>query len=175
MLKIIVAMLATTALFAQGGGKQANSLSPHDTATATIGGAHITISYGRPSLRGRKAVGGELVPDDKVWRMGADEATKLTTDKALDIGGVTVPPGSYSLFILPMGSGMKLIVNKTADQWGAFNYDAAQDLGRASMNVAKVSTPVEKFTITLESAGARNGMLKWMWENTVADVPVIAK
>lgn len=175
MLKLLVATLATTVLFAQGGGKKANALSPHETVSATIGGAHITISYGRPSLRGRKAFGGELAPNDKVYRLGADEATKLTTDKALDIGGLSVPPGSYALFLLPTSSGAQLIVNKTADQWGAFNYDASQDLGRVATNVGRTSEPVEKLTITLESAGARNGMLKIAWENSRFDVPVIAK
>src|SRR5579875_3829472 len=74
--------------------------SPHEQASVSLQGKTITIDYGRPSLRGRKAVGGSLVPFNQVWRLGADEATKLTTPVDLTIGGLQVPHGSYSLFTM---------------------------------------------------------------------------
>jgi hypothetical protein len=140
--------------------------SPHDTVSADVGGHKITITYGRPSMRGRKIVGG-LVPYEKVWRTGADEATTFETDVDLDINGLKVPKGKYGLFTLPSQDGWTLIINKTAKQWGAFNYKEADDLGRTKMQVSKSGSPVEQFTIALAPAGG-NATLKLEWENTVA-------
>ncbi|MBS1786992.1 MAG: DUF2911 domain-containing protein [Acidobacteria bacterium] len=153
---------------------QRQRLSPHETVEATIGGKKISITYGRPYLKGRKAVGGTLVPYGQVWRTGADEATVLKTDADLMIGSLSVPKGSYALFTLPSETGWKLIVNKTSDQWGAFNYDANQDLGRVDMKVGKTPSTVEQFTISLSSAGS-GGVLKLEWENTSASVDVKVK
>lgn len=149
---------------------QRQRVSPHETIEATIGGKKVSITYGRPSLKGRKAVGGELVPFGKVWRTGADEATVLTTEADLMIGDLAVPAGSYSLFTLPGETGWKLIVNKTAKQWGAFSYKDADDLGRTDMKVGKTAAAVEQFTISLTG-----GVLKLEWENTSASVDVKAK
>ncbi len=79
-----------------------------------------------------------------------------------------MPAGSYSLFALPTESGWTLIVNKVADQWGAFKYDQSQDLGRTPMKVQKVAAPVEQFTISLEAQSAKGGVLKMAWDTTVA-------
>jgi len=149
-----------------------NTLSPKDQASITLGGSKITIDYSRPSLRGRKAVGGSLVPFNQVWRTGADEATKLTTPVDIQIGDLKVPAGSYALFTLPTEKGWTLIVNKTADQWGAFTYDKATDLGRVPMEMAKPASTVEKFTIELKPAGDKKAKLVLMWENTEASVDV---
>src|SRR3954469_24785945 len=104
-------------------------VSPHETVTADIDGATVTIVYGRPYSKDPKSgatrkIWGELVPFGKVWRTGADEATLLTTTQALDIGGTSVPAGTYSLYTLPDASGAKLIVNKQTGQWGT-KYDEA--------------------------------------------------
>jgi hypothetical protein len=133
-----------------------------------------TTTYGRPYLKGRKAVGDSLVPFGQVWRTGADEATVLTTETDLMIGTLAVPAGSYSLFTLPSAEGWKLIVNKTAKQWGAFDYSQGADLGRVDMKVTKAAAFVEQFTISLPKAG-KGGALKLEWENTSASVDVKAK
>ena len=169
-LAAVLAAVATYPAVAQ----QKQRVSPHETVSATIGGKKVTIEYGRPYLKGRKAVGGQLVPLGKVWRTGADEATKLTTEAPLMIGTLKVPAGSYSLFTLPETGQWTLIVNKTADQWGAFSYDQKTDLGRVPMKVAATSAPVEQFTIKLEPAGADAAKLELAWENTSATVPVKA-
>jgi len=141
--------------------------SPHETVATDLGGHKITITYGRPSVRGRKIMGG-LVPYGQVWRTGADEATTFETDVDLDINGLKVPKGKYGLFTLPSAGDWTLIINKTAKQWGAFNYKEADDLGRAKMQVSKSSSPVEQFTISLRPAGSNAVTLKMEWENTIA-------
>ncbi len=145
--------------------------SPHEAVSVDLGGHKITITYGRPYMNSRKIVGA-LVPYGKVWRTGADEATVLQTDVDLDINGLKVPKGEYALFTLPTKDGWTLIVNKTAKQWGAFDYKQADDLGRVPMQVSKSGSPVEEFTITLTPAGSNAATLKMEWENTVASVPV---
>ena len=169
-----LSVLAALCLLVGVVAAQGNRKSPHETIETTVKGKKVSITYGRPSLKGRKAVGGELVPFDKVWRTGADEATVLTTETDLMIGTLAVPAGSYSLFTLPSATGWKLIVNKTAKQWGAFSYDEKQDLGRVDLKVGKTAKPVEQFTITLPKAG-KGGVLKLEWENTSASVNLKAK
>lgn len=153
---------------------QGNRVSPHETTELTLNGKKITVTYGRPYMKGRKVVGGELVPYDKVWRTGADEATVLTTEADMMIGNLAVPKGSYAIFTLPSESGWKLIVNKVDKQWGAFGYDEKQDLGRVDMKVDKTSAPVEQFTITLAKSG-NGGLMKLEWENTSAAVDLQVK
>src|SRR5262245_24036358 len=137
---------------------QGNRASPHETTELTLNGKKITVTYGRPYMKGRKIVGG-LVPFGQVWRTGADEATVLKTEADLTIGSVAIPKGSYAIFTLPSETGWKLIVNKVADQMGAFNYDEKQDLGRVDMKVGKTSAPVEQFTIKMAKSG-KGGVLK---------------
>jgi DUF2911 family protein len=161
---VFLAIVATVgAIAAQG-----NRVSPHETTELTVNGKKITVAYGRPSLKGRK-VGVDLAPFGQVWRTGADEATVLNTEADLTIGNLAVPKGRYAIFTLPSETGWKLIINKVADQWGAFKYDEKQDLGRVDMKVGKTSAPVEQFTITLAKSG-KGGVMKLEWENTSASV-----
>jgi hypothetical protein len=152
-----------------GAQPPAKRVSPHETITTTLNGKQVKIEYGRPYLKGRSLE--SLAPGDKVWRLGADEATKLTTETDLRIGDLKVPKGSYALFAIPMESKWTLIVNKTADQWGAFSYDAAQDLGRVDLRVGKTSAPVEQFTMALDGSGKETN-LKLMWGSVAANVSV---
>jgi hypothetical protein len=152
---------------AQEAKKKQERASPHETISTDVGGHKVTITYGRPYMKNRKIVGG-LVPYGKVWRTGADEATTIQTDVDLDINGLKVPAGEYALFTLPNKDGWTLIINKTAKQWGAFNYVQADDLGRAPMQVSKSSSPVDQFTISLRPAESNSVTLKLEWENAVA-------
>lgn len=147
--------------------------SPPGQASVKIGAATITIDYSRPSIRGRKIMGG-LVPYDKVWRTGANAATTLKTDAALEIGGATVPAGTYTLYSWPGEKAWKLIINKQTGQWGT-QYDEKQDLARVDLKVETLPAPLELFTITLAAAGANAGTLTLEWETTKLSVPVKLK
>ena len=171
-MKAIALTAASIAALSLAGSAQAERerASPHADVTATLAGKKITISYGRPLMKGRAIFGG-LVPWDKVWRTGADEATTFTTEADLVIGGLKVPKGEYALFTIPTEKQWTLVVNKTAKQWGAFKYDAAQDLGRAPMAVAASTKPVEQFTIEMTPAG-KQLLLKLAWDKTVATIAI---
>jgi hypothetical protein len=148
--------------------------SPPGTAEFTFtDGKKVTIDYSRPYAKGRKIVGG-LVPYDKVWRTGANEATSLKTDTDLVIGGTTVPAGSYTLYTLPSQSSWKLIINKQIGQWGTV-YDQGQDLARVDMNVTSLLQPVEQFTISFDKKAADAAQLNLQWEKTQSSVEVKEK
>jgi hypothetical protein len=165
---------ALTAAFAardqQGGG--VGQLSPRDSVKATVGTAHLSVDYSRPSKRGRR-IFGDVVPWGKVWRTGANAATGFTTDVDLDVNGTTVPAGSYTLWTLPTPQGTKLIVNKQTGQWGT-EYDPKQDLARIDVATRKLPQPVEQFTIAVEPSGT-GGVLRLSWDDTAWEVPVKAK
>ena len=166
----VTAIAACAATVAQG---QEQRKSPHETVKATIDGATITVEYGRPSMKGRKVMG-ELVPFGKVWRTGADEATTLTTDKELQIGGTIVPAGKYTLFTLPGQTDWQLIVNKQTGQWGT-EYDQKQDLGRVPLKKTATSAPVEQLTISVDKNPAGGGLLRIAWENTALTAPITVR
>jgi len=147
--------------------------SPHEQATASLGGKKITVEYGRPYVKGRE-IFGKLVPWGQVWRTGADEATTLTTDADLTVGTLHVPKGTYSLFTLPTEKEWTLVFNKTAKQWGAFQYDAKQDLGRTPLKLAALPAAVEQFTIAFEPQGGTKATLKLSWDKTSANVAISA-
>ncbi|HEU5170946.1 MAG TPA: DUF2911 domain-containing protein [Gemmatimonadales bacterium] len=149
-------------------GRSMGQLSPTDTLHAAVGGAHLTIAYGRPRKRGREIFGG-VVPWDRVWRTGANAATQFETDADLIVQGTTIPKGRYTLFSIPARSGSKLIVNRQTGQWGTA-YDATQDLARLDLATESVAEPVETFTIAVEPAGA-GGVLRFRWDRTQFSLP----
>jgi hypothetical protein len=136
-------------------------LSPPADTSVTIAGKALSIKYSAPSMRGRTIFGG-LVPYGKVWRAGANAATALHTEADLDLKGLAIPKGDYTLFILPEENQWTLIVNQQTGQWG-LRYDPAKDLGRVKLDLSQAATPLENFKITLSSSGANCGKLEFAW------------
>ena len=149
--------------------------SPGAKASATIAGKSITIKYGAPSVRGRQIFGDAgLLSTDwtyPVWRAGANAATTLITGADLDIGGVYVPAGTYSLYVLVKDpDNWRLIVNRQTGQGGHI-YNTRMDLGRVDMKMDRPKAPVEKLRYTITITG-NTGTIQLEWENHVASVPI---
>jgi hypothetical protein len=145
-------------------------LSPRDSTVLYLDGKKLVVDYGRPSMRGRKIMG-ELVPWNRIWRTGANEATTFRIDTSVIIGpGVPLQKGAYTLWTLPSETNWKLILNKQTGQWGTA-YDESQDYARFDLKVEKLEKPVEQFTITLEGIDKSSGVLKMEWENTRLSTP----
>ena len=144
-------------------------LSPPARTSVTINGKKLLIAYSSPRIRGRKIMGG-LVPYGQWWRTGADNATTFQTDADLDLGGLKVPKGVYTIYTLPGATEWQLIINKQTGQWGT-EYNQRQDLGRVKMNVAQTPALVDGFKIDLLSTGGNKGLLKMTWERTDVSVP----
>jgi hypothetical protein len=141
--------------------------SPHVKSEWTVDGANISITYGRPSVKGRDEA--TLMPPGKEWRTGADEATTLTTDKNLMFGSVHVSPGTYTLYTVPGATEWQLVVSKKTGQWGVPYPGAGEDLGRAPMKVSKNATPVEQLTISIDDTPA-GGDLSIAWGTQKATI-----
>src|SRR5579871_3181970 len=153
--------------------------SPPAQTSATIGGKTLSIKYFAPSVHGRKIFGpgGKLSQDPTypVWRAGANDATAFHTDADLDVGGVRVPKGDYTLWVLVSNPDQwTLIINKQTGQWG-LSYTAAQDLGRIKMTMSKPPAPIEKMKYTISDLGGNKGKLQLEWENHIASVPITVK
>jgi len=153
--------------------------SPAEQASATIGGKGLTIRYSAPSVRGRQIFGDTgVVSHDKtypVWRAGANKATAFHTDADLDVGGLNVPAGDYTLFVLVKDpDAWQLIINKQTGQWG-LTYKEDQDLGRVKMSMSKPSAPVETLKYTLTDEGGNKGKLTLAWDDHEASVPITVK
>ncbi|MBV8517408.1 MAG: DUF2911 domain-containing protein [Acidobacteria bacterium] len=119
---LLVAFAATSAL-AQ---VRTPRPSPSATLTQTVGLTDITIKYSRPGVKGRTIWGG-LVPYDKVWRTGANEATTIAFSDDVLVNGNKLAKGTYAIETIPGQDQWTLIFNRVADQWGAFQYDATKD------------------------------------------------
>jgi len=121
-------------------------------ARAAATPSKITIDYGQPHLRGRSILTDSLVPYDQRWRTGANNATTLSTDVDLVVGGATIPRGRYVLETLPSRSGWKLIVQKEVvvpDGEQAPPYDSANDVARIDLRQTTLASPLESLTFWL--------------------------
>ena len=170
-----------------------NTVSPGAETSVTINGKNLWIYYHAPSVRGRQIFGapGALEPNGKIWRLGADYATVLHTDADIDLNGLAIPKGDYTLYADLDDGQWKLIVNKTlmagsrhiwgvgkspdGIQEGATTDDPATELGRAPLIMGKPSSPVETLKITLSDTGGANGKLLVEWENVTASAPFTVK
>jgi hypothetical protein len=159
-------------------GQAMGPLSPLDSATAKVGDATISLRYSRPRSRGR-AIWGNIVPMDTVWRTGANDASVLTTDRELVIGGTTVPAGSYTLFTLPSRESTLLVLNKETmrdgERLAGTDYDSANDFARIRMTTRLLSAPVDQLTIQVVPGAAKQGTLRIVWDRREMSVPIVVK
>ena len=143
--------------------KPTGTLSAREVARGSFGpGGIVLVDYGRPMVRERTVWGGALVPFDSVWRAGANDATHLFTTRTLTFGALTVPAGTYTLWIQHTRNGTFLIVNRQTGQWGT-QYDPAQDLGRVPMQMAPSPSHVEELTVVVRSLGGNRGAIEYTW------------
>jgi hypothetical protein len=133
--------------------------SPRKEMTATVDGVSVTVNYGSPSVKGR-TIWGDLVPYDKVWRAGANEATTIEVSKDVNIEGQTLPAGKYAFFTIPGENDWTLIFNEDATLWGAYEYDENKDV----MRVKVVPTTTEAMSETMEFSVQEGGQVVLSWD-----------
>ena len=155
-------------------------------------GKWIEVTYGRPVKRGRELFGGsgaeygKLVnPDAPVWRAGANASTQLTTEIPIVIGGKTIPPGTYTMFIDLKPNDWTLIVsswkaqkdydpNNKAELWGSYNYTPDKDVARAKMTLTTLPHSHEQLSWEFFDVSDSGGTLALLWDKTMASVPFTA-
>jgi len=164
------AMFLSSAIWAQG--NKSNRPSPPATATGKVNGATITISYSSPAVKGRQ-IWGSLVPYDKVWRAGANEATIFETEKDIMVEGKPLKAGKYSLYAIPGEKEWTIIFNSQTGQWGikmdgSTTEDSSKDVLRVKVKPQKTKTMQERLTYRVDKNG-----FALVWENV--EVPVMVK
>jgi hypothetical protein len=158
-----------------------------------VGGHWLTVDYGRPILRGRANIFGSgadygktVNPDAAIWRAGANDTTRLTTQAALTIGGTTLQPGVYNVFVDLKAAGWTLVMstqpvqpkydaNEKAMLYGAYNYDPKFDVLRTPMRMSSLAMSLEQLTIGFSDVRTDGGSFFIAWDKTMAAVDFTAK
>jgi hypothetical protein len=148
-------------------GDDADRVSKNGKTTGTVDGVDVTLEYGRPNVKGREIWGG-LVPYDRVWRTGADEATTITFSADVLVEGEALPAGTYALFTIPGEEAWTVIFNQTADQWGAFEYDEEKDALRVSV------APREHEMVETMDFAVEDGAVVLRWEELAVPFRIAA-
>jgi hypothetical protein len=151
-------------------------------------GKWVTVDYSRPLLRGRKDIfgsgaeyGKQVLDDTEIWRAGANDTTRLTTQVPLQIGGKTIQPGVYNVFVDLKPGDWTFVLNTQPVQekydpnekvklYGAYNYDAKFDVLRAPMTVKPTDASLEQFTIGFINVSDTRATLTMAWERTLATI-----
>jgi hypothetical protein len=146
--------------------------SPLATVDARVGRTAVRLCYGRPSTRARKVFGG-LVPFDSLWRMGANEPTRLSTSGPVTVAGLALPAGRYSLYAIPGVDHWEIFVSQSTQHWGNDISAAvrAREVGHVTVPVEQLTAPVETLTISVDSSRATPA-LQVDWETTRISLPL---
>jgi len=170
MVTFVLGGLVLYATLTRVDARQLGRVSPHESVSPTIDGSEMTITYGRPSMRGRM-IFGRLVPFGRVWCPGADEATTMESTRPLKLGELSVPAGPHTIWVLPTRETWKLIVSQEPSGFHT-NHNPSADLGSLEMRKRALDAPVEQLTFAIvKNATGLGGSVTMTWETTEASVP----
>ena len=147
------------------------SASTSQTIKQEFGLGTIEIAYSRPNAKGR-AIFGDLVPFDAVWRTGANNATTVSFSEEVMIGDKKIAPGKYGLLSIPGKNEWTLIITKQVDVTSPSAYKQEQDVVRIAVKPTNVSSPVETFTISIVNVKTNSADIVISWEKTAVILPV---
>jgi len=163
---VVVFLLAGMQAFAQQ--IDMPQASPSAKIAQKIGLTDVTVSYSRPSMKGRK-IFGELVPYGSVWRTGANGATILNFSTDVMIQGNSVPKGQYSLYTIPNKDTWTIILSSNTKLWGAIGYNPKEDILRVQVEPKKTKKKYETFEIGFDNMTDSGADLTMAWDQTSAD------
>jgi hypothetical protein len=168
---VAVALLAAPAAQAQ---LKTPSASPTSTITQRVGLTDVTITYSRPSARGR-AIFGTLVPYGKRWRTGANATTSIKFSDDVTVEGKKVPAGEYGIYTIPNKTEWLVVLNKSTKQGANVDgFKDDEDVARFTVKTYKVAAPVETFTIDLTDLTPATANLAMEWASTGAKFKIAA-
>jgi hypothetical protein len=131
--------------------------------------AIVRVIYSRPTKKSR-TIFGKVVPYNKVWRTGANEATEIKFYQDVTIGGKTVPAGTYTLFTIPNTTEWTIIINKDLDHWGDYSYNENNDLLRVTVPAKKTIKTIENFSIKFEKGKEKQALMLLAWDDTLVEL-----
>jgi hypothetical protein len=147
-------------------------VSPLASERFRVGDARVEVCYGRPAMHGR-AIFGHLVPWDSLWRLGANEPTRLYLDRPISLGGVLLPAGRYSLYAAPTPGSWTVFVSRSILHWGNDISPAvrSREIGHVEVPIQDLVNPVETLTIAPDSAKNATRLVV-EWERSRAVIPL---
>lgn len=131
----------------------------------------MRITYARPGMKDRKIFGG-LVPYGKEWRLGANESTLLTVYTAVEINGVTLNRGSYTLSGTPSADHWLVHISTETNIWGSENRDQDQTITSVKVMTEKLDEPVENLSMAFQRVDEESANLVVDWEMTRIKLPI---
>ncbi|GAA4332832.1 DUF2911 domain-containing protein [Flaviaesturariibacter amylovorans] len=172
MFKRLYVTIAASCLLltADAQGLRTPAPSPSQMVRQDFGISSVELNYSRPAMRGRTIMG-DLVPYGKVWRTGANSATRLKFADDVTIGGQALKAGEYAVFTIPGQREWEIIINKGTANWGT-DYKQENDVIRFKAPVSTTTTPVESFTIQFANIKSTAMDIQMMWDRTVVTIPV---
>jgi hypothetical protein len=147
--------------------------SPTQTVKQEFGIGSIELTYSRPAAKGRK-IFGDLVPYNKLWRTGANAATKLVLTEPVEMGGKKLDSGTYVLYTIPGIDSWEIIINKGLKNWGIDGYKETEDVIRFNVATSRTKKKVESFTMEFSDVKPASCILEIKWERTSADILIVA-
>ena len=145
--------------------------SPASELHQTVGLTEVAIKYSRPSMRGR-AIFGDLVPFDKVWRTGANANTTISFSDPVTVGETTLPAGTYALYAKPWAEKWEVYFYTDTNNGGLpAQWDEGKVAARITVPVQKMEMPVETFTITIDDLTNNGAAIGLIWSDTYIGVP----
>lgn len=146
--------------------------SPFTKVEQKVGLTDVTLEYSRPGMRGRE-IFGNLVPYGEIWRTGANNNTKITFSDDVEIGGKELPAGTYAIYTRPGEESWEVIFYNDATNWGnPEEWDESKVALTATAQVEELPFEMETFTIFLDNLKNDSAVLNFVWENTVATLPI---
>ncbi len=170
-LLLLAATLCSMNVFAQ---IKMPAPSPGQKIVQDFGMGSIELTYSRPGIKGRSLMkdNSDLAPLNKIWRTGANAATKLTFTDKVTIGGKALDTGSYVLYTIPGKDYWEIIINKGLNNWGADGYKEAEDVVRFKVKADKTSNIAETFTMQFANIQPETCELHLLWGNTDIRIPI---
>ncbi len=142
--------------------------SPRAKLSQNIGLVNITVDYSRPSKKGR-TIFGSLVPYNKIWRTGANQATTFSVSDDIKINNQLVPKGEYHIYSVPREKRLDLIVYKKTDKWGSLKeFDESLIVARVVSDFIELPFSVETFEISFDNISNNGSTLNLIWDNMLA-------
>lgn len=171
ILSILAIFTLNTSLNAQG--IKTPAPSPTQTIKQDFALSTIEITYSRPNIKGR-VVFGDLAPFGKLWRTGANAATRVTFGEDVKVGGVALKAGTYVLYTIPNKDEWEVIFNKGINNWGIDGYKAEEDVAKFKVKPNALAKSVETFTIEIANVNPSSAEIEISWEKTSVSIPVTA-
>lgn len=172
MKKSILLLFTGLLSYAVSGQIQVPQPSPTATVEQQVGLSNVKYTYSRPGMRGREIFGG-LVPFNETWRTGANNNTTISFDTKVNIGGKELSEGTYAIYTVPKQNEWEVIFYEDTNNWGLpEQWDESKVALRATAQVQEMPMEMETFTILLDNLKNNSADLNFIWDNTVAILPL---